>query len=103
MGMCGSRLKPGRGAPGAVDRTARFLALILIAAIENRSGSGWREHSKIMWLNVDSMWGDIDITLQLTCRSDFTYTVLILHGRIGHVILILRWSSYRLLDPILHG
>ena len=37
MGMCGSRLKPWRGAPGAVDRTAWFLAAILIAAIENCS------------------------------------------------------------------
>ena len=62
MGVCGSRLKPWRGAPGAVDRTAWFLAVILIAAIENCSGSSWREHGKIMWLNVDSMWGDVGIT-----------------------------------------
>jgi hypothetical protein len=77
MGVCGSRLKPWRGAPGAVDRTARFLSVILIAAIENCSDSGWREHGKIMWLNVDSMWGDINITLQLTCRSNSTYIVSI--------------------------
>ena len=50
MGVCGSRLKPWRGAPGAVDRTARFLAVILIAAIENCSGSGWREHGKLCGL-----------------------------------------------------
>jgi hypothetical protein len=46
-------------------------------------------HDKIMWLDVDSMWGDIGITRQLTCRSDSTCIVLILHGRIGHVISIL--------------
>ena len=34
----------------------------LIAAIENCSSSGWREHGEIMGLNVDSMWGDVDIT-----------------------------------------
>ena len=39
-------------APGAVDG---FLATILIAAIENCSGSGWRDYGTIMWLNVDSM------------------------------------------------
>jgi hypothetical protein len=55
-------LKPWRGAPVAIDRTASFLATILIAAIENCGGSGWREHVEIMWLNVDSMWGDVDIT-----------------------------------------
>jgi hypothetical protein len=47
MGVCGSMLKPWRGAPVAIDRTL-FLAAILIAAIENCSGSGWREHGKIM-------------------------------------------------------
>jgi hypothetical protein len=62
MGVCGSMLKPWRGAPGAVDRTAWFLAAILIAAIENCSGSGWREHGEIMCLNVDSIWGDVGIT-----------------------------------------
>jgi hypothetical protein len=41
-------LKPWRGATVAIDRTALFLAAILIAAIENCSGSGWREHGKIM-------------------------------------------------------
>ena len=50
------------GAPGAVDRTAWFLAAILIAAIENCSGSGWREHGEIMCLNVDSVWGNVGIT-----------------------------------------
>ena len=55
-------LKPWRGVPVAIDRTALFLATILIAAIENCIGSGWREHGKIMWLNVDSMWGDVGIT-----------------------------------------
>ena len=55
-------LKPWRGAPVAIDRTALFLATILIAAIENYGSSGWREHGEIMWLNVDSMWGDVDIT-----------------------------------------
>ena len=56
-------LKPWRGAPVAIDRTALVLAsTILIAAIENCSGSGWREHGKIMWLNVDSMGGDAGIT-----------------------------------------
>jgi hypothetical protein len=59
--MCGSMLKPWRGVPVAIDGTALFLAAILIAAIENCSGSGWREHGEIMWLNVDSMWGDVDI------------------------------------------
>ncbi len=39
-----------------------FLATILIAAIENCSGSGWREHGEIMCLNVDSIWGDAGIT-----------------------------------------
>ena len=29
---------------------------------ENCGSSGWREHGKIMWLNVDSMWGDVNIT-----------------------------------------
>jgi hypothetical protein len=48
MGVCGSMLKPWRGAPVAIDRTALFLAAILIVAIENCSGSGWREHGKIM-------------------------------------------------------
>ena len=49
-------LKPWRGAPVAIDRTAFFLATILIAAISNCSGGGaWREHGKIMWINVDSM------------------------------------------------
>jgi hypothetical protein len=48
--------------PGAGDRTAWFLAMILIAAIVNCSGSGWREHGEIMWHSVDSMWGDIGIT-----------------------------------------
>ena len=64
MGMCSSMLKPWRGAPVAIDidRTALFLATILIAAIENCSGSGWREHGKIMWLNVDSMWCRVGIT-----------------------------------------
>jgi len=63
MGVCGSMLKPWRrGVPVAIDRTALFLATILIAAIENCGGSGWREHGKIMWLNVNSMWGDVDIT-----------------------------------------
>jgi hypothetical protein len=62
MGVCGSMLKPWRGAPVAIDRTALFYATILIAAIENCSGSGWREHGKIMWLNVDSMWCDVGIT-----------------------------------------
>ena len=61
-GVCGIRLKLWRGATGASDRTAWFLAAILIAAIENCSSSGWRKHGKIMWLNVDSMWGDVDIT-----------------------------------------
>jgi hypothetical protein len=51
-----------RGAPGASDRTAWFLSEILIAAIENCSSSGWREHGDIMGLNVDSLWGDVDIT-----------------------------------------
>jgi hypothetical protein len=55
-------LKPWRGAPVAIDGTAWFLAAVLIAAIENCSGSGWREHGKIMWLNVDSMWGNVNIT-----------------------------------------
>ena len=54
-------LKPWRGAPGAIDRTALFLASILIAAIENCGRSGWREHGTIMWLSVDSMWGDVDV------------------------------------------
>ena len=62
MGVCGSMLKPWRGAPGAVDITALFLTTILIAAIENCSGSSLREHGEIMWLNVNSMWGDVDIT-----------------------------------------
>ena len=63
MGVCGSRLKPLRGAPDAVNRSAWFLAAILIAGIENCSGSGWREHDgKIMWLNVDSMWCSVGIT-----------------------------------------
>ncbi len=53
---------PWRDAPVAIDRTALFLATILIAAIENCSSSGWREHGEIMWLNVDSMWGDVGIT-----------------------------------------
>jgi hypothetical protein len=48
MGVCGSMLKPWRGAPVAIDRTALVLATILIAAIENCSGSGWREHGEIM-------------------------------------------------------
>jgi hypothetical protein len=68
MGVCGSRLKPWRGVPGASDRTALFFAAILIAAIENCGGSGWREHGKIMWLNVDSIWGYVDITRQLTYK-----------------------------------
>ncbi len=80
-------MKPWRIAPVAIDRTALFLAKILIAAIENCSGSGWREHGEIMWLNVDSMWCDVGITRQLPCRSDSTYIVLILHGKIDHVIL----------------
>jgi hypothetical protein len=43
--VCGSMmLKPWRGAPVAIDRTALFLDTILIAAIDNCSGSGWREH-----------------------------------------------------------
>ena len=55
-------LKPWRGAPVAIDRTALFfLATILLAAIVNCIGSGWGEHGEIMWLNVDSMWGDVDI------------------------------------------
>jgi hypothetical protein len=63
MGVCGSMLKPWRGAPVAIDRTALVLAsTILIAAIENCRGSGWREHGKIMWLNVDSMWCSVGIT-----------------------------------------
>ncbi len=49
-------LKQWRGAPVAIDRTALFLATILIAAIENCSSSGWREHGEIMWLYVVSMW-----------------------------------------------
>jgi hypothetical protein len=60
--VCGSRLKLLRGAPGASDKTAWFLAAILIAAIENCSSSGWKEHGKIMGLNVDSMWLDVNIT-----------------------------------------
>ena len=55
-------LKPWRGAPVDIDRTALFLATILIVAIYNCSGGAWREHGKIMWLNVDSMWGDVGIT-----------------------------------------
>jgi hypothetical protein len=40
----------------------------------NCSVSGWKEHGEIMfmWRSVDSMWGDIGITWQLTCRSDYT-------------------------------
>jgi hypothetical protein len=57
-----SMLKPWRGVHVAIDRTALFLATILIAVIENCSGSGCREHGKSMWLNVDSMWGDVGIT-----------------------------------------
>jgi hypothetical protein len=59
-------LEPWRGAPVAIDRTALVLATILdtilIAVIENCSGSGWREHGEIMWLNVDSMWCSVGIT-----------------------------------------
>ena len=55
-------LKPWRGAPVAIDRIALFLATIFIAAIYNCSGGAWREHGEIMWLNVDSMWGDVGIT-----------------------------------------
>jgi len=62
MGEGGSMLKPWRGAPVAIDRTALFLATILIAAIYNCSGGAWREHGKIMWLYVDSMWGEVGIT-----------------------------------------
>jgi hypothetical protein len=62
MVVCGSMLKPWRGAPVAIDRTALFLAAILIVAIENCSGSGWREHGEIMWLNVDSRSHDVGIT-----------------------------------------
>jgi hypothetical protein len=36
--------------------------MILIAVILNRSGGAWREHGKIMWRNVDSMWGNFGIT-----------------------------------------
>ncbi len=42
-------VKPWRGAP----------------AVYNCSyccGGVWREHGEIMWLNVDSMWGDVGIT-----------------------------------------
>ncbi len=61
MGVCGSMLmKPWRGA--GIDRTALFLAAILVAETANCSGSCWREHGEIMWLNVDSMWCDVDIT-----------------------------------------
>jgi len=54
-------LKPWRGAPVAIDRTALFLVTILIAAIYNCSGGAERDYGKIMWLNVDSMWGDVSI------------------------------------------
>jgi len=62
MGEGGSMLKPWRGVPVVIDRTALFLATILIVAIYNCSSGAWREHGKIMWLNVDSMWGDVGIT-----------------------------------------
>ena len=55
-------LKLWRGVPVAIDRTALFLATILIAAILNCSGGAWREHGKIMWLNDDSMWDAFGIT-----------------------------------------
>jgi len=62
MGEGGSMLKPWRGAPVAIDRTALLLAMILIAAILNCNGGAWREHGEILWLNVDSMWADFGIT-----------------------------------------
>ena len=62
MGKGGSTLKLWRGVPVAIDRTALFLATILIAAILNCSGGAWREHGKIMWLNDDSMWDAFGIT-----------------------------------------
>jgi len=65
MGEGGSMMKPWRGAPVAVDRTALFLATILIVAVyncNNCSGGAWREHGEFMWLNVDSMSGDVGIT-----------------------------------------
>ena len=49
----GGTLKPWRGAPVAV------------AAVYNHSyccGGARRKHGKIMWLNVDSMGGDVGIT-----------------------------------------
>ncbi len=46
----------------AGDRTAWFLAVMLIAVTANCSGGAWREHGKIMGCSVDSMWGDIGIT-----------------------------------------
>jgi len=53
MGECGSMLKPWRCAP---------VADVAVYNCNYCSGGAWREHGKIMWLNDDSMWGDVGIT-----------------------------------------
>ena len=53
MGEGGSMLKPWRGAP---------VAVVAVYNCNYCSGGAWREHGKIMWLNVDSMGGDVGIT-----------------------------------------
>jgi len=55
-------LKPWRGAPVAIDRTVATILIVAVYNCNNCSGGAWREHGEIMWLNVDSMWGDVGIT-----------------------------------------
>ncbi len=53
MGEGGSTLKPWRGAP---------VAVVAVYNCNYCCGGAWREHDKIMWLNVDSMGGDVGMT-----------------------------------------
>jgi hypothetical protein len=53
MGEGSSMLKLWRGVP---------VAVVAVYNCNYCSGGAWREHGEIMWLNVDSMWGDVGIT-----------------------------------------
>ena len=46
-------LKPWIGAP---------VAVVAVYTYSYFCGGVWREHGEIMWLNVDSMVGDVGIT-----------------------------------------